>query len=112
MTISFSKKEALTYFRLGYYGKSSEHRSWTMLIFLNDVENAGGHTSFPKLDLEVVPRGGDALVWSNTMDGNVDEDMVHAGKPPSKAGVEKYAVNVWFGEEAFENRVKEGQSWS
>ena len=76
------------------------------------MENAGGHTSFPKLDLEVVPRGGDALVWSNTMDSKVDEDMVHAGKPPSKAGVEKYAVNVWFGIESFDSRVNEGQAWS
>ena len=45
------------------------------------------------------PRKGDALVWSNTIDSEVDADMVHMGKPPSKAGIEKYAVNVWFGEE-------------
>mmetsp|Transcript_6313 Transcript_6313/g.9715 ORF Transcript_6313/g.9715 Transcript_6313/m.9715 type:complete len:308 (+) Transcript_6313:33-956(+) len=98
----------------GYYGKHSEHRSWTMLIFLNDVVDAGGHTAFPKLDLEVVPRGGDALVWSNLVqDGTeVDEDMVHMGQPPSKSGVEKYAVNVWFGVDSFGNRVKEGQEWT
>ena len=97
----------------GYYGKQSEHRSWTMLIFLNDVVDAGGHTAFPKLDLEVVPREGDALVWSNLVqDGlEVDRDMVHMGKPPSKSGVEKYAVNVWFGVDSFGNRVKEGQEW-
>lgn len=98
----------------GYYGKQSEHRSWTMLIFLNDVVDAGGHTAFPKLDLEVVPRGGDALVWSNlNQDGTeIDKDMVHMGKPPSKSGVEKYAVNVWFGVDSFRNRVNEGQEWT
>jgi hypothetical protein len=83
-----------------------------MLVFLNDVTDAGGHTAFPKLDLEVVPRRGDALVWSNTIDSQVDADMVHMGKPPSKEGIDKYAVNVWFGEESFESRVNEGQQWS
>jgi prolyl 4-hydroxylase len=83
-----------------------------MLIFLNDVIDAGGHTAFPKLRLEVVPRNGDALVWSNTIDSQVDVDMVHMGKPPSKSGVEKYAVNVWFGQDDFGNRVNEGQQWS
>jgi len=95
----------------GYYGKQTEHRSWTMLIFLNDVVDTGGHTAFPKLDLEVVPREGDALVWSNTIDSQVDRDMVHMGKPPSQEGVEKYAVNVWFGEDLFKNRVNEGSKW-
>lgn len=98
--------------RSGYYGKISDHRTWTMLIFLNDVRDAGGHTAFPKLDLAVVPRGGDALVWSNTIDAQVDEDMVHMGKPPSKEGIEKYAVNVWFGEETFGSRVGDGQQWA
>lgn len=96
----------------GYYGRTSEHRSWTMLVFLSDVTDAGGHTAFPKLDLEVVPRRGDALVWSNTIDSQVDADMVHMGKPPSKEGIDKYAVNVWFGEESFGSRVNEGQQWS
>jgi hypothetical protein len=34
------------------------------------------------------------------------------GKPPSKEGIDKYAVNVWFGEESFGSRVNEGQQWS
>lgn len=87
-----------------YYNKNTEHRSWTMLIFLNNVSN-GGYTSFPKLQptLEIIPTSGDALIWSNIMntdDGNtiVDPDMVHMGLPPGKDGIEKYAVNVWFSE--------------
>jgi prolyl 4-hydroxylase len=97
----------------GYYGKATEHRPWTILIFLNDVSD-GGHTAFPKLGLEVIPRGGDALIWSNSKGSEVDPDMVHMGKPPSKEGVEKYAVNVWFGEESFGNRMAGGESgeWS
>lgn len=92
----------------GYYGKTTEHRPWTMLIFLNDVSD-GGHTAFPKLGLEVKPREGDALIWSNTKESEVDPDMVHMGKPPSKEGVEKYAVNVWFGGESFEKRMADGE---
>jgi prolyl 4-hydroxylase len=97
----------------GYYGKTTEVRPWTMLVFLNDVTDGGGRTAFPKLDLEVVPRAGDAIIWKNIRvdDSNnvvADEDMVHAGKPPSKEGIEKYAINVWFGSTSFEERVKEG----
>jgi prolyl 4-hydroxylase len=97
----------------GYYGKKTEIRPWTMLVFLNDVTGGGGRTAFPKLDLEVVPRAGDAIIWKNIKvdDSNnvvADEDMIHAGKPPSKEGIEKYAINVWFGSTSFEERVKEG----
>ena len=95
----------------GFYGKETEHRPWTMLIFLNDVDS-GGYTSFPELGIEVVPRAGDALIWSNTKeDGTVDPDMVHMGKPPNGEGIEKYAVNVWFGESTIQSRHEEGGQW-
>lgn len=95
----------------GFYGKRTEHRPWTMLIFLNDVSD-GGTTAFPELGLEIIPRGGDAVVWSNTNeDGEVDPDMVHLGKPPGVEGIEKYAVNVWFGGESFSTRSKEWGQW-
>jgi len=95
----------------GFYGKDTEHRTWTMLIFLNDV-SSGGSTAFPNLDLEITPRAGDALVWSNVKEnGDVDPDMVHMGKPPASEGVEKYAVNVWFGGESLARRKKELNQW-
>lgn len=95
----------------GFYGKETEQRIWTMLIFLSDVLE-GGHTAFPKLNMEVVPRFGDALVWSNVKQGDddpliVDEDMVHAGLPPAD-GSNKYALNVWFGYESSQYRMLEG----
>ena len=83
-----------------------------MLIFLNDVAiSAGGQTSFPKLGIDVVPKGGDALVWSNIHPGSreADPDMVHMGKPPSMEGIEKYAVNVWFGEATYAQRTMNGE---
>lgn len=88
-----------------------------MLVFLNDVVE-GGHTAFPRLDLEVIPRFGDAVVWSNVKldeesNGSllmvVDEDMVHAGSPPAREGIEKYAMNVWFGQQSVEERISEGR---
>jgi hypothetical protein len=67
-----------------FYGKATEHRPWTVLVFLNDVPS-GGHTWFPKLDLKVAPRAGDAIAWSNVdADGKADGDMVHAGQPPGE----------------------------
>lgn len=80
-----------------FYGKTTEHRPWTVLVFLNDVAS-GGHTWFPKLDLKVAPRAGDAIAWSNVdEEGKADPDMVHSGQPPGEAGIEKYAVNIWLG---------------
>jgi hypothetical protein len=95
----------------GFYGKETEHRLWTMLVFMSDVPE-GGHTAFPKLKLEIVPRMGDAIVWSNVKKGDdgslmVDEDMVHAGRPPTD-GSHKYAMNVWFGNKSSEARMQEG----
>jgi prolyl 4-hydroxylase len=78
----------------GFYGKSTEARPWTVLVFLAQPFD-GGYTSFPKLVLDVLPRTGDALVWRNVLsDDTADPEMVHAGLPPTRG--EKYALNVWF----------------
>ena len=83
----------------GFYGNHLEHRPFTILVFLNNVPfEAGGMTSFPKLNLKVSPKRGDAILWSNVdkKDGAVDADMVHAGEPPSIEGIQKYALNIWI----------------
>lgn len=94
----------------GFYHSDTDQRPWTMLVFLNSPPE-GGHTAFPRLGLEVVPRSGDAVVWRNVIHsdagassssssstlsllGQADPDMVHAGLPPTVG--EKYALNVWF----------------
>jgi hypothetical protein len=97
----------------GFYGKTMEQRPWTVLVFLNDVEN-GGYTYFPKLDLRVAPRGGDAIAWSNVDSNNkADPDMVHAGEPPGAHGIEKYALNIWLGESSLTDYVSKvaGGKW-
>ena len=96
-----------------FYGKTTEHRPWTILVFLNDVAS-GGYTWFPKLDLKIVPRAGDAIAWSNVdEDGKADPDMVHAGQPPGEEGIEKYAVNIWLGESPMDgtNPALAGGQW-
>ena len=42
------------------------HRHVTMLVYLNDVpEEAGGHTTFPNMELKVSPRAGHAIVFND-----------------------------------------------
>ena len=74
-------------------------RPYTLLLFLNDVED-GGELEFEKLGIQIIPRLGDAIVWRNVDDdGLVDNDMVHEAMPPKK-GI-KMAVNVWVRDKPF-----------
>ena len=69
-------------------------RSWTAMIYLNDVE-AGGATNFVHLGLSVPPQRGALLIWNNALpDGTVNYDTMHAGTPV-EAGV-KYVVTKWY----------------
>ena len=69
-------------------------RSWTVMIYLNDVE-AGGETDFPELDLKVTPEPGLMVLWDN-MDrkGRPNRATRHAALPVL-AG-EKYVVTQWY----------------
>lgn len=73
-----------------------ENRPKTVFVYLNDLpDDAGGETIFPELGLQVRPRRGCAVVWSNTLEnGQKDMRLVHAGLPP-KNGI-KYGVNCFF----------------
>jgi len=87
----------------GYYSETDtkiKDRPQTMLLFLNDVAR-GGHLRFDKLGLEIPPRMGDAVVWSNVdlATGKADPDMIHQGLPPDVGA--KMAVNIWVRDEPF-----------
>lgn len=72
----------------------ANQRVRTALVYLND-DYAGGETEFPRLDLRVKGRKGDALVFSNTgPDGAPHPASEHAGTPVS-AGV-KYLASRWI----------------
>jgi hypothetical protein len=71
-------------------------RILTVFLYLNDVEE-GGATSFPELNLTVVPKAGRALIWPNVLDSSpaeIDWDTEHVAKKVIKG--EKYGANVWF----------------
>ena len=69
-------------------------RSWTTMVFLNDVEE-GGSTDFTKLGLSIAPKRGALLGWNNAdREGVPSEWTMHAGTPVI-AGV-KYIITKWY----------------
>lgn len=71
-------------------------RTYTFMVYLNDVEE-GGETRFTRIDLNIKPKKGKAVVWCN-----IDKDMKgnwyaeHWGMPVIKG--EKQIITKWFRE--------------
>ena len=75
-----------------YYDRGQ--RSWTFLIYLNDVDE-GGETFFPNLFETITPQMGRAVIWYNLdKNGDLDRDTLHEGKPIIRG--EKYIITKWF----------------
>jgi prolyl 4-hydroxylase len=71
-------------------------RTWTAMIYLNDVAE-GGATWFPQAGIRVSPKRGLLLAWNNMKaDGSPNERTLHEGMPVVE-GV-KYIVTKWFRE--------------
>jgi prolyl 4-hydroxylase len=69
-------------------------RTWTFMIYLNDVEE-GGQTEFTRLGVAVSPKKGTAVVWNSLRaDGSVNPDTEHWAKPVVKG--EKFIITKWF----------------
>ncbi len=69
-------------------------RSWTAMVYLNEVE-AGGATEFRNLGISFDPQPGVLLLWNNaTPEGAVNPEMLHAALPVER-GV-KYVITKWF----------------
>lgn len=78
---------------------SGGQRTWTAMIYLNDVEE-GGATWFPLAGIRVAPKRGLLLAWNNMMpDGSPNTRTVHEGMPVVD-GV-KYIVTKWFRESSW-----------
>jgi prolyl 4-hydroxylase len=79
---------------------SSGQRTWTFMIYLNDVEE-GGETEFIRLDNKrFEPTKGTAVVWKNSDGtGKVYPDSSHAGLPVIKG--KKIIITKWFRENKF-----------
>ena len=78
-------------------------RTWTFMIYLNDVES-GGETVFPEIPLLFIPKAGKAIFWNNlTIDSKGDTIInnyaSHCGWPVFSG--EKYILTKWFRESYF-----------
>ena len=105
-----------------YYGEDTEQRPWTFLLYLSDIpscydsngvayDNGGGYTYFNNLDISVVPRMGDGILWRNIDEhtGNVLEDALHEARPLSNDDhFVKYAMNVWISQEKVMEHIEVG----
>ncbi len=75
----------------------SGNRTWTFMIYLNDVA-AGGATRFKVLDKTFQPERGKLLLWNNRLpDGGVNPATLHHGMKVRK-GV-KYVITKWYREQ-------------
>ena len=69
-------------------------RSWTAMMFLNEVE-AGGATNFTNVGIDIEPKPGVLLIWNNaSRDGTPNMDTLHAGTPVESG--EKYVITRWY----------------
>lgn len=71
-------------------------RTWTAMVYLNDVEE-GGATWFPQAGFRVTPKRGRLLIWNNMApDGSPNGLTLHEGSAVV-AGT-KYVITKWFRE--------------
>lgn len=71
-------------------------RTWTFMIYLNDVAS-GGATRFKEIGKTVQPEAGKLLCWNNRLpDGRVNPATLHHGMKV-RGGV-KYIITKWYRE--------------
>lgn len=71
-------------------------RTWTAMIYLNDVEE-GGATWFPRAGVRFKPKKGLLLAWNNMCpDGSPNYDTLHEGTRVTEGC--KYIITKWFRE--------------
>jgi len=69
-------------------------RTWTFMLYLNDVEE-GGETYFKRLKLKVKPKQGMAIFWNNLYrNGIPNPKTLHEACPPVSG--DKYVITKWF----------------
>ena len=74
----------------------SGQRTWTFMVYLNDVE-AGGATRFKVIDKLIQPERGKLVCWNNRRpDGSVNPGTLHHAMKVRK-GL-KYVVTKWYRE--------------
>lgn len=78
------------------YCSVAGQRTWTFMIYLNDVE-AGGATRFKAVKKTFQPEAGKLICWNNMRpDGRENPNTIHHGMKVRK-GV-KYVITKWYRE--------------
>ncbi len=78
------------------YCSVAGQRSWTFMIYLNDVE-AGGATRFKVINKTFQPEAGKLVCWNNRRpDGRENPNTLHHGMKVRK-GL-KYVITKWYRE--------------
>lgn len=81
------------------YCSVAGQRTWTFMIYLNDVE-AGGGTRFKVIKKTFQPEAGKLLCWNNRRpNGTVNPATLHHGMKVRK-GL-KYVITKWYREKAW-----------
>lgn len=89
------------YFNIDSYQEyciDNGNRTWTFMVYLNDVEK-GGATYISKINQRFFPKTGKALIWNNLLeDGSNNINTLHAGEPVIKGT--KIIITKWFRQKA------------
>lgn len=114
---NFESIEFLLYNRGQHYQPHLDDENWqempalsaglrvlTVFFYLSEAEK-GGETRFPKVDLQVKPSAGKAVVWANVQPDiwKMDERSLHQAVPVLEGT--KFAANFWV--HPFEYRAAE-----
>ena len=69
-------------------------RTWTTMLYLNDVEE-GGETQFANVNIKMKPREGTLIAWNNlNIDGTNNTYSLHEALPPTSG--KKYIITKWW----------------
>ncbi len=78
------------------YCSVAGQRTWTFMIYLNEVES-GGATRFKAIGKTVQPEAGKLLCWNNRRsDGRENPNSLHHGMKVRKG--RKYVITKWYRE--------------
>jgi len=78
------------------FGGAMGNRTWTFMVYLNNVPKGGG-TRFFEIDQTFPPKKGMAVIWNNLhSDGIPNCDTMHAGLPVEEG--HKVIITKWFRE--------------
>lgn len=76
------------------YTELMGQRTWTTMVYLNDVEE-GGETYFKYLYLKTKPKQGTVVFWNNLFkNGKPNQKTLHEALPPKSGS--KYIITKWW----------------